>query len=157
MRGTANRRPDTPSRPAAVYAWFVSPKSPAAGVTVGLVWGFGAGVMMGYGSFGSTQIPYLMALVWFLGTWLEFTVAGLLAGLLESRSPPRRRRVGPPPTRREVTRRSSDQCSALSSEGTVGRRRRSTKRAARSGPVPIQAETRPSPAERARTSDRQAR
>lgn len=67
---------------AAVYACFVSPKSPAAGVKVGVVWGFGAGVMMGYGSFGSMPIPCVMALVWFLGTWLEFTVAGLLAGLI---------------------------------------------------------------------------
>ena len=27
-------------------------------------------------------IPYIMALAWFLGTWVEFTVAGLLAGLI---------------------------------------------------------------------------
>jgi hypothetical protein len=27
-------------------------------------------------------IPYFLALVWFLGTWLEFAVGGLLVGLL---------------------------------------------------------------------------
>ena len=67
---------------AAVYAWFVSPKSLATGVKYGLVWGFGGGVMMGYGSYAAMPIPYVMALAWFLGTWVEFTVAGLLAGLI---------------------------------------------------------------------------
>ena len=67
---------------AAVYGWFVNPKSQVTGVKYGLVWGFGGGVMMGYGTYGSMPIPYLMALVWFLGTWVEFTVAGLLAGLI---------------------------------------------------------------------------
>ncbi len=67
---------------AAVYGWFVNPKSLATGVKYGLVWGFGGGVMMGYGTYGSMPIPYIMALAWFLGTWVEFTVAGLLAGLI---------------------------------------------------------------------------
>jgi len=67
---------------AAVYAWFVSPKSLVTGVKYGLVWGFGGGVMMGYGSYAAMPVPYILALVWFLGTWVEFTVAGLLAGLI---------------------------------------------------------------------------
>ena len=67
---------------AAVYAWFVNPKSLTTGMKFGLVWGFGGGVMMGYGTFGSMPIPYILALTWFLGTWVEFTVAGLLAGLI---------------------------------------------------------------------------
>ena len=67
---------------AAVYAWFVSPKSLVTGVKYGLVWGFGGGVMMGYGSYAAMPVPYVMALAWFLGTWVEFTVAGLLAGLI---------------------------------------------------------------------------
>ena len=67
---------------AAVYAWFVSPKSLVTDVKYGLVWGFGGGVMMGYGSYAAMPVPYVMALAWFLGTWVEFTVAGLLAGLI---------------------------------------------------------------------------
>lgn len=67
---------------AAVYAWFVSPKSLVTGVKYGLVWGFGGGVMMGYGSYAAMPVPYVMALAWFLGSWVEFTVAGLLAGLI---------------------------------------------------------------------------
>jgi len=67
---------------AALYAWFVSPKGLATGVKFGLLWGFAGGVMMGYGTYASMPVPYIMALVWFLGTWVEFTVAGLLAGLI---------------------------------------------------------------------------
>ena len=67
---------------AAVYAWFVSPKSLVTGVKYGLVWGFGGGVMMGYGSYAAMPVPYVMALAWFLGSWVEFAVAGLLAGLI---------------------------------------------------------------------------
>jgi len=67
---------------AAVYTWFVNPKSLATGVKFGLVWGFGGGVMMGYGTYASMPVPYILALAWFLGTWVEFTVAGLLAGLI---------------------------------------------------------------------------
>jgi len=66
----------------ASYGWFVGPKSVVTGVKFGLVWGFGAGVMMGYGSYSSMPIPYFMALIWFLGTWLEFVVAGALTGLI---------------------------------------------------------------------------
>ncbi len=67
---------------AAVYAWLVNPKSVAAGVKYGLVWGFGSGVMMGYGTYSSMPVPYVLALVWFLGSWFEFTLAGLLAGAI---------------------------------------------------------------------------
>jgi hypothetical protein len=67
---------------AAAYAWFVNPKSLATGVKYGLLVGFGAGVSMGYGSYSAMPIPYFMALCWFLGSWVQFTVAGLLAGLI---------------------------------------------------------------------------
>ncbi len=67
---------------AAVYAWFVSPKSLATGVKYGLLVGFGGGVSMGYGSYAAMPVPYVMALAWFLGSWVEFTVAGLFAGLI---------------------------------------------------------------------------
>jgi len=67
---------------AAAYGWFVSPKSLATGVKYGLLVGFGGGVSMGYGSYVAMPVPYVMALAWFLGSWVEFTVAGLLAGLI---------------------------------------------------------------------------
>ncbi len=67
---------------AAAYGWFVSPKSLATGVKYGLLVGFGGGVSMGYGSYAAMPVPYVMALAWFLGSWVEFTVAGLFAGLI---------------------------------------------------------------------------
>jgi len=68
---------------AAAYAWFVNPKSAMTGLKYGLVVGFGGGVSMGYGSFSAMPIPYVMALAWFLGTWIEFAVAGLIVGAIE--------------------------------------------------------------------------
>jgi hypothetical protein len=68
---------------AAAYGWFVSPKNPMTGLKYGLVVGFGAGVSMGYGSYSAMPIPYVMALVWFLGSWIEFAVAGLIVGAIE--------------------------------------------------------------------------
>jgi hypothetical protein len=68
---------------AAAYGWFVNPKSAMTGLKYGLVVGFGGGVSMGYGSFSAMPIPYVMALGWFLGTWIEFAVAGLIVGAIE--------------------------------------------------------------------------
>jgi hypothetical protein len=68
---------------AAAYGWFVNPKGLATGLKYGLVVGFGAGVSMGYGSYAAMPIPYVMALAWFLGLWVEFAVAGLIVGAIE--------------------------------------------------------------------------
>ena len=67
---------------AALYAYFVRPKSVAAAVRFGLVWGIGAGVAMGYGSYAVMPLPYSMALTWFLGTVVEGCVAGALVGII---------------------------------------------------------------------------
>ncbi len=67
---------------AAMYAYFVAPKALGAAVRFGLIWGIGAGVAMGYGSYAILPIPYFMALTWFLGTVVEACVAGALVGLI---------------------------------------------------------------------------
>ena len=68
---------------AVAYAWFVNPRSLSTGLKYGLVVGFGAGLSMGYGSYSAMPIPYALALGWFLGSWLEFAVAGLIVGAIE--------------------------------------------------------------------------
>jgi hypothetical protein len=67
---------------AAMYAYFVRPKALAAAVQFGLIWGIGAGVAMGYGTYAVLPIPYSMALTWFLGTVVQACVAGALVGLI---------------------------------------------------------------------------
>jgi hypothetical protein len=67
---------------AALYAYFVRPKSLATAVRFGLVWGIGVGVAMGYGTFAVMPIPNTMALTWFLGTVVQAGVAGAIAGLI---------------------------------------------------------------------------
>ena len=63
-----------------IYGRMISNKSIAAGLKFGLWWGLGAGVSMGYGTYSVMPIPYLMALIWFLGSLLEGAVAGLIVG-----------------------------------------------------------------------------
>jgi len=65
-----------------IYARLISPKDLNRGLSYGLLFGLGAGISMGYGTYSVQPIPYNMALVWFLGTTVEGTVAGLIAGLM---------------------------------------------------------------------------
>ena len=63
-----------------IYGRMISNKSVATGLKFGLWWGLGAGVSMGYGTYSVMPIPYLMALIWFLGSLMEGAVAGLIVG-----------------------------------------------------------------------------
>jgi hypothetical protein len=65
-----------------IYAGFVANKSMNTAIKYGVIFGIGAGISMGYGSYSVMPITYLTALVWFLGTLVETTVGGILLGLL---------------------------------------------------------------------------
>jgi hypothetical protein len=67
---------------AAIYGWLVRPKRLNAALKYGLLFGIGAGVSMGYGSFAVMPLPYVMAFTWFAGTVVEALLAGVLAGLI---------------------------------------------------------------------------
>jgi hypothetical protein len=62
-----------------IYALYVAPKSLATGIKFGLLLGLASGVSMGIGSYLVMPITPVIALVWFLGTTIEITVAGLIA------------------------------------------------------------------------------
>lgn len=62
-----------------IYALYVTPKSLATGIKFGLLLGLAMGVSMGIGSYLVMPITPVIALVWFLGTTIEITVAGLIA------------------------------------------------------------------------------
>jgi hypothetical protein len=65
-----------------VYSRLVAPKTMANGLQFGLLLGVAWGISMGYGTYSVMPLPYNLALVWFLGTLVEMTVAGLLVGLI---------------------------------------------------------------------------
>jgi hypothetical protein len=65
-----------------VYALWFKEHSPLAGLKYGLLFGFGAGVSMGYGMYSVMPIPYAMAATWCWGFFVEAAVAGLIAGLV---------------------------------------------------------------------------
>jgi hypothetical protein len=67
---------------AAIYGLLVGAKSLATGAKFGLIFGIGAGVAMGYGTYSMMPIPYSMAFTWFLGSAIEYTLAGCLVGLI---------------------------------------------------------------------------
>jgi len=65
-----------------IYARFITKKGVKTAVLYGLVFGIGAGVPMGYGTYSVMPIPYVMAFVWFAGSVVEAVAAGLVAGLI---------------------------------------------------------------------------
>lgn len=67
---------------AAIYGWLIAGKGSGTGLRFGLLWGIGAGVSFGYGSFAVMPIPYSMAFTWFAGTVIEGVLAGWLVGLI---------------------------------------------------------------------------
>lgn len=65
-----------------IYARFITDKGIKTAVLYGLVFGIGSGISMGYGTYSVMPIPYSMAFVWFAGAVAEFTLGGLVAGLI---------------------------------------------------------------------------
>ncbi len=63
-----------------IYAVLVNPKSAAAALKYGLIFGLATGVAMGFGSYCYMPIPMDLAAAWFGGTLVKCVVAGLLAG-----------------------------------------------------------------------------
>ena len=63
-----------------LYAWLVQPKSWAAGLSYGLIFGAGTGFSMGFGTYSVMPVPQSLAVVWCVGSIVETAVAGLLVG-----------------------------------------------------------------------------
>lgn len=67
-----------------VYGCFFKSHTIATGLQYGLILGIGAGFGMGFGTYSYMPIPQKLALIWFLGTVVEFVAAGLLIGWILS-------------------------------------------------------------------------
>lgn len=65
-----------------LYKYFVACKCPLRGTKFGLLLGFVFASCLSFGSYGFMPIPFGLALAWFFSAWIEFTFAGLIAGLL---------------------------------------------------------------------------
>ena len=65
-----------------IYAGFVSNKTVCRAIQYGVLFGIGAGVSMGYGTYAVLPMPYKIALVWFLGTVVETALGGWVLGLI---------------------------------------------------------------------------
>lgn len=65
-----------------LYTVLVQPKRLLSGFRFGMLSGLMAGVSMGLGSYCVMPIPASLALGWFLGTWVEMIVGGIIVGLM---------------------------------------------------------------------------
>jgi hypothetical protein len=65
-----------------IYAWFIGDKSVRTAVRYGILYGIGAGVSMGYGSYSVMPISPEIALGWCLGTIIEAVAAGWITGMI---------------------------------------------------------------------------
>jgi hypothetical protein len=70
-----------------IYAGFIHEKSVANGLKYGLIFGVGAGVSMGLGTYSVMPIPAVVALGWLVGAVVESAVGGLLVGWIVKGSP----------------------------------------------------------------------
>ena len=66
----------------AIYSYLIHPKSLAAGIKYGLIFGIATGVSMGFGSYCYMPIPMSLAVSWFVASVVELTLSGGLVGLL---------------------------------------------------------------------------
>jgi hypothetical protein len=66
----------------AVYTLLVNPKSIKTGVFYGLLMGLISGTSMGLGSYSFMPITIQIAVVWFLGSFIQMTLAGLCIGAI---------------------------------------------------------------------------
>ena len=67
---------------AAIYSSLINPKSLAAGIKFGVIFGLATGVSMGFGSYSYMPIPLSLAFSWFIGTLVEIGLAGVIVGLM---------------------------------------------------------------------------
>ena len=65
-----------------LYALFFARRGVWTALAYGFIFGLGAGISMGYGTYSFMPIPYHMALTWFLGTLAKITLGGICLGLI---------------------------------------------------------------------------
>ena len=63
-----------------IYSLFFAEKNITSGLKYGLLYGAGAGISMGYGSYAVMPMPYDMAFTWFIGVLIEAALGGLITG-----------------------------------------------------------------------------
>jgi hypothetical protein len=65
-----------------IYSLLICRKEMGQAIRYGVLFGVAVGLGMGYGSYAVMPLTHTIALVWFLGTVVETTVAGVLLGLI---------------------------------------------------------------------------
>ena len=61
---------------------MVGQKTSLSGVKFGILFGLATGISMGFGSYSYMPIPLSLAWSWFLGSWIEAIIAGVIVGAI---------------------------------------------------------------------------
>ncbi|HVN70675.1 MAG TPA: hypothetical protein VMU10_01525 [Desulfomonilia bacterium] len=69
-----------------IYWLLIHEKNVQNAVIYGALFGVGAGVSMGYGSYAAMPITAFIAHAWFLGAFLKYVFAGLVVGAIMKES-----------------------------------------------------------------------
>lgn len=72
-----------------LYAWLIRDKSPATGLSYGLIFGVATGVSMGFGIYCVMPVPSILAIVWCVGSVVESALAGWLVGCIVRETAPK--------------------------------------------------------------------
>jgi hypothetical protein len=65
-----------------IYVRFVTERGVGVGILYGLLFGLAAGVPLGFGTYAVMPIPMFMALVWCVGSIIEFVIGGIITSLI---------------------------------------------------------------------------
>ena len=65
-----------------IYGFLIEQKSLASGIRYGALFGLATGASMGFGSYSYMPIPLTLACSWFIGSWIEAIVAGVIVGAI---------------------------------------------------------------------------
>ena len=65
-----------------IYGLMVGQKTLLSGIKFGILFGLATGISMGFGSYSYMPIPLSLAWSWFLGSWIEAIIAGVIVGAI---------------------------------------------------------------------------
>ena len=68
-----------------IYALLIRPKSLAAAVKYGLLFGLATGIPMGFGTYSYMDIPIHLAVVWAVGSLVKAVAGAVAAGFIIGR------------------------------------------------------------------------
>ena len=78
-----------------IYSRFFAGRRISIAAQYGALFGAAMGLGMGYGTYCFMPLPYELAFAWFVGSFIEGVVAGVVMGAIVEKTPPIDRNQSP--------------------------------------------------------------